>query len=116
MNVAQFCLASESNDECSVEDKDALIHTLQEQGGYLENIDSLLQRLRISRDNTPASRERIDALIKSIELVTSDRMEVRYRVVSTRLNASHFCSSNHLSFYFIFFHVGGTILFLSGSL
>lgn len=74
MNVADFCL---KGDECSVEDKDALIQTIKEK--HMD--DSLLQRLYHSRDSTPASQEHVDELIKSI----MDTIEVRVCIVSAVL-------------------------------
>lgn len=78
INVATFCLENGEN-ECSLEDKEALIQTLKEQRALMaknmDHIDALLQRLRYSRDSELASQQHLDALIKSIELVLD--MEVR---------------------------------------
>ena len=76
MNAADYCLYQ---DECSLEDKDALIRSLQKQRQSNANeadiLDILVKRLRHSRDSTPASQEHIETLTKSMELVMNN-MEV----------------------------------------
>lgn len=71
MNVADFCVRG---DECSLEDTEALIASLQEQEHANHKhhhmnfaLNTMLQRLRHSRDSTPASEQHVKALIQSME-------------------------------------------------
>jgi len=95
MNVADFCL---KEDECSLEDKDALIQTLKEQRALMahnmDNLDALLKRLRHSRDSTPASQEHVEALIRSMELVLD--MEVYSMMLLERRSALSLAIVSHI--------------------